>query len=69
MKINWTFLASIASALAGVAGTVITPVYGTGLGSSVQGILQAVSGLLIAIGAWHVNGVAAAQARAKAVRA
>lgn len=67
MKINWTLLASIVSALAGVVGTVITPIYGSSLSASVGGVLQAVSGVLLAIGAFHVSSVAVAQAKAKIV--
>ena len=68
MKINWAFLGSIAAALAGVAGTVITPVYGQDLATSVSGVLQGLSGLLIAISAFHVTSVAATAARAKIAR-
>jgi hypothetical protein len=65
MKINWTLLASVTSALAGVIGTVLTPVYGMSLTSSVAAVLQAVSGVLMAIGAFHVTSAAHLQAKAK----
>lgn len=63
-KINWVLLGSIVTTISGFVGTVLTPIYGSALTSNVQGILQAVSGLLAAIGAFHVTSVAAANAKA-----
>lgn len=65
VTINWTVLGSIVSALAGAAGSVITPIYGAGLATSVSAVLQGLSGLLVAIGAFHVTAVAATEAKAK----
>lgn len=65
MTINLSLVASILSALAGVAGTVLTPIYGSNLSSAVGAVLQALSGLLVAIAAYHVTSVATTQAKAK----
>lgn len=63
-KINWALLGSVVSAISGIVGTVLTPLYGTGLTTGIQNVLQAISGLLIAIGALHVTSVAATKAKA-----
>ena len=64
MKINLALIASIISALAGATGTVLTPIYGSNLSAGVAAVLQAVSGLLVLIGGYHVTSVATAQAKA-----
>lgn len=65
MNINWTTLATVLSALAGVVGSVLTPVYGTQLAAQTADVLQAVSGLLVLIAGYHVTAVATAVAKAK----
>jgi hypothetical protein len=65
MTLNWTTIGTAVSALAGVVGTILTPIYGTQLAGGVQAVLQSVSGLLILIGGYHVTSVAAAKAMAK----
>jgi hypothetical protein len=65
VKINWPWLGSIAAALAGVVGTIITPIYGDTLSSQVQNILLAISGLLLAIPTIHVAQVATARSNAR----
>lgn len=50
MKItNWPTIIAVVSAIAGVTGTVLTPIIGTSLAAGVQAVLQAVSGLLVLI--------------------
>jgi hypothetical protein len=49
MKLNLPMIAAFLGALAGIVGTVLTPIYGTHLTGEVQGVLQALSGLLLAI--------------------
>lgn len=44
---SWAKFVAVLSALAGVVGTIITPIYGATLGSEVQDILQAVCGVLL----------------------
>lgn len=46
---NWTLIAQVVSALAGAAGTILTPIYGTNLASAIVGVLQALSALLLVI--------------------
>lgn len=46
---SWATIAAVVSAIAGVIGTILTPVLGTSLAAGVQAILQAVSGLLVLI--------------------
>ena len=58
IKWNWPLLASILTALAGVAGTVLTPIYGSTLSGQVQNILMAISALLLAIPAAHAASAA-----------
>lgn len=66
MNFNWTTIAAVLSALAGVAGSVITPIWGSNLATSVQAVLQAISGILVVIAGWHVTAVTASTAKAKA---
>ena len=65
IKWNWPLLASILTAFAGVAGTVLTPVYGTNLSGQVQAILMAISGLLLAIPTTHAASAALTRSNAK----
>jgi hypothetical protein len=64
VKLNWSVIGSIVAALAGVLGTILTPLYGTDLSSQIQSVLQALSALLVAIPAWHIGSVASANAKA-----
>lgn len=63
VNINWATLGAIAAALAGIAGTILTPIYGSGLSGEVQAVLQGLSALLIAIPGWHITSVAASKAK------
>jgi hypothetical protein len=49
INFNWPLVGSVLSALAGIAGTVLTPTLGANLSSNIQAVLLAVSGLLLAI--------------------
>jgi hypothetical protein len=64
VKLNWGVLGSVVAALAGIAGSIITPVFGSHLAAQVQSVLQSLSGLLILIPSWHLGSVAAANAKA-----
>lgn len=67
VNLNWASVVAIVSALAGVAGTIITPIWGAQLASEVQGILQGLSALLVAIPAFHASSIVASTAKAKAL--
>lgn len=58
VTINWALIGSIVAAAAGVVGSILTPIYGTSLSTSVQAVLMAVSGLLVLIPTFHVGAVA-----------
>ena len=62
-NINWATVAAITSAIAGVVGTIITPIWGSHLSGEIEGVLQGISALLIAIPGWHVASVAASKAK------
>lgn len=62
--INWALWGALATALAGMAGSIITPIYGSGLATGVQVALQILSGFLVAIPGFHVSSVAASNAKA-----
>ena len=64
IKWNWPLLASVCTALAGVAGTVLTPIYGTQLSGAVQDLLQALSGLLVLIPTTHAASAALSRSNA-----
>ena len=66
-KFNWALLGAILTGLAGAAGTVLTPIYGTNLATNVQDILQAFSGLFAALGGGGAVVVAVGGAKALAV--
>lgn len=55
MKVNWSLLGSIATFLAGAAGSTLVPVLGTHLATDVQAVLQTVSGVLTLIGGGAVT--------------
>ena len=65
VNLNLPLIASICAALAGVAGTILTPLYGADLTTAVQGVLQSLSSLLLLIPTLHVSSVGAANAKAK----
>ncbi len=65
MKINWTLVAQIVAAVAGVVGTVVTPIWGSQVASSVQDFLQALSGVLVLIPTLTAAVVHVAKAKAK----
>lgn len=67
MNLSPSSIGAALAALAGVIGTILTPLLGPGssLPASLQAVLQAVSGILIAIPVWHVGTVAASNAKIK----
>lgn len=69
VKLNLPAIAAVLAAVAGIAGSALTPLFGTQLAIAVQAVLQAVSGLLVVIPTYHVASVAAAQSKLKAVKA
>lgn len=66
VTINWPTVIAVITALAGAAGSILTPIYGTNLATQVQVILQAIAGLLVLIPAAHATSVVATTAKAKA---
>jgi hypothetical protein len=69
VNVNLPLIVSVLHSLAGVAGAVLTPIYGSHLSTAAQGVLLAISAALIAIPGYHVASVAATSAKAKAVAA
>lgn len=67
MKINLPLIATVLMAVAGAAGTVLVPIFGSGLSSAVAGVLQGLAALLLAIPTYHVSSVAAYTAKARAM--
>ncbi len=63
---SWASVIAVVSGLAGVAGTVLTPIYGSNLANSVQATLMAISGLLVVISGYHATSVVASTAKMKA---
>jgi hypothetical protein len=63
VNINWATVGATVAALAGAAGTIITPIFGTTLATDITGILQGLSALLLVIPTWHVTSVAATNAK------
>ena len=49
MKITWATVIAVVSGLAGVAGVVVTPLWGTALAGEVQAVLMAISGILVIV--------------------
>lgn len=66
VDINFPLIGSIVAAVAGVVGTILTPIYGVTLATAVKAFLLALSTLLIAIPTWHLASVAATSAKSKA---
>ena len=66
ITINWAMIGAMVAALAGIAGSIITPIYGTSLATSVQAALQSISGLLVLIPTWHIASTAAYTSKLRA---
>jgi hypothetical protein len=66
VPINLPLIAAICAALAGVAGTILTPLYGANLSTAVSAVLQALSGLLVLIPTLHASSVAATTGKLRA---
>ena len=66
VNVNWALIGAILATLAGIAGTILTPLYGTQLATAVQVSIPSLSALLIAIPPYHVASVAAATSKMKA---
>jgi ABC-type dipeptide/oligopeptide/nickel transport system permease subunit len=62
-NLNWAAIGAVIATLAGVAGTIITPIWGTHLAGEVQAVLMGLSAILIAIPTFHVASVAATKAK------
>jgi hypothetical protein len=62
-KINLPLLSTVVLAIAGVIGSILTPLNGTGLIGAAQAVLQAIAGLLVVIPTYHVASVAAYSAK------
>jgi hypothetical protein len=65
VSLNLPLIASICAALAGVAGSILTPLYGADLTTAVQGVLQSLSSLLLLIPTLHASSVAATAGKMK----
>lgn len=66
IKLNLPLVASVLAAIAGIVGTTLVPILGTSLATSVQAVLQALSGVLLAIPVYHTTAVAASTAKVRA---
>ncbi|HVX20873.1 MAG TPA: hypothetical protein VHB02_05975 [Acidimicrobiales bacterium] len=67
LRANLPLIGAVIATLAGIAGTVLTPLYGEGLANGVQTVLQAISGFLLTLPTYHVVRIAAVRARARAM--
>ena len=65
--INWTTIIATFTALAGVAGSILTPIFGTHLAIEIQSILQGLAAVLVVLPAAHATAVVAATAKVKAI--
>lgn len=65
MKLTWPTILAVVSGLAGVAGAIVTPIYGSALAGEVQGVLEGISGILVIIAGGHATSIVAASAKAK----
>ena len=63
---SWANVVATLTALAGAAGSIITPIWGAHLASEVQAILMGLSAVLVAIPAFHATSVVATTTKAKA---
>jgi hypothetical protein len=68
MKIPWATIIAVVSGLAGVAGAIVTPIWGTALAGQVQAVLEALSGILVIIAGGAATSVVHAAAKAKALK-
>jgi hypothetical protein len=59
---------AVVSGLAGVAGAVITPIYGSALAGEVQAVLMAISGILVIVSGGAATTVALHAAKLANVR-
>lgn len=64
MNLTTSKIVTILSLVAGVAGSIITPLYGATLASAVQGVLQALSALLVLIPSAHATNLVYSAAKA-----
>ena len=55
MKITWAQVIAVVSGLAGVAGAIVTPLYGSALAGEVKAVLEAVSGILVIVAGTHAT--------------
>lgn len=67
VEINWATVIAAVTAIAGVAGSILTPVFGTHLATQVQVVLQAIAGLLVLIPAHHATSTVAAASRERKI--
>lgn len=64
-KLNWAQIIAVVSGLAGVVGSVVTPIWGAALAGEVQAVIQAVSGILVILAGGSATAVAHSTAMAK----
>ncbi len=64
-KVNWAGVIAVLTGLAGIAGSVITPIFGQQLASETANILQGLSAVLLVITGYHAQALAVAKAKAK----
>jgi len=64
-NVKWSVLIATISALAGVAGSILTPLLGSNLAAGVQVVLQAVSGLLVIIAGGGATMIVHLEAKAR----
>jgi ABC-type branched-subunit amino acid transport system permease subunit len=67
-NIPWAKLVAVVAGLAGVAGAIITPLYGTALAGEVQAVLEAISGILVIVSGGAATTVAVHAAKLANIR-
>ncbi len=67
-KLPWAKILAVVSGLAGIAGAVVTPVFGSALAGEVQAVLEAVSGILVIIAGTHATSLVYVKAKLSAQR-
>lgn len=60
--IDWASIAATLAAIAGVIGTILTPLLGSQLSTAVEAVIEAISGVLVVIPSYHVSVVAKTRA-------
>ena len=68
MKITWATVIAVVSGLAGLAGAVITPVFGAALAGEVKAVLEAISGILVIVAGTSATSLVYVKAKLSAQR-